>query len=169
MAQQKHPLVSSLHSATSAIATGNRTKLGQSGFQTRASSNGTLATAQFLGDVPSSKKTVKDAVGTGGATDFYQVNLTDKSRLRVVFTNRSGATLTGSVLDAAGKVVLFKGKKQEVSLAANETKETLIRGANPGTYYLRVKGKAQGTNRYEINLFANRTGGPLPLPCSCGT
>lgn len=136
--------------------------------QTARASNGTLATAQVLGQLPGPKKTVNDAVGQGNSKDFFRLNVTEPSRLRLAFSNRSTAALTAAILDASGKVVNTQGRQQLVRVGAGEQAETLFRGANPGTYYLRISSPNSGNNRYRVNLFANSNQIPQPLPCGCG-
>jgi hypothetical protein len=134
--------------------------------RTRAS-NGTLATATFLGNFPGSKKTVKDSVGRGNPTDFFRVDLSETSRIKVNFFNRSNANLRLTLLDTNGNVVSANGRRL-TTIRAGKTATTLVRGAVPGTYYLKAEGAANGNHRYEMNLFINRSGGPAPLPCGCG-
>lgn len=128
---------------------------------TRAA-NGTLATATSLGSFPPGKRTIKGTVGQGNSTDFMQIELTANSRIRVLLANASQGRITGSILNANGAAISTGG-------GVGQTSELLVKGAKPGTYYIRVKGPASGTNRYTVNLFVNRTGGPAPLPCGCGT
>lgn len=169
MVQQKHTLAG-LQQGSLSTAISNRTKASADlnlGRRTRASGNSTLDAAKFLGAYPPGKKTVKDSVQNKIA-DFFQLELTAKSRVRAVLSNRSSEKLTASLLDANGKIISANGKKQKISFDGNQTVETLIRGATPGTYYLKIEGAASTKQRYEVNLFINRNGGPQPLPCDCG-
>lgn len=131
-------------------------------------SNGTLATATALGSFPPGKAKIKDSVGNGNRIDFFQFELTEKGRVKLSLFNRSQSTLTAVILDAAGNVVSSNGRKRPAAAAAGEKVDTLVRGAVPGTYYIKVKGSGGSNQRYECNLFVNRAGGPLPLPCDCG-
>ena len=141
----------------------------RSGLQSlsRSASNGTLATATPLGSFPSGKATVKDTVGKGNPTDFMRVDLTDNSRVRLALANRSKSQINAALLDATGAVTKAQGKSV-LAVAAGQQGNTVFKGVKPGTYYLRIKATASGTNAYEANLFVNRTSGPAPLPCGCG-
>jgi hypothetical protein len=132
---------------------------------TRAARNGTLATATPLGSFPPGKRTVKGTVGQGNSTDFLQLELTANGRIRVLLANNSQGRLTGAVLNANGATVATAATAR----GTRQTSELLVKGAKPGTYYIRIKGPASGNNRYTVNLFVNRTNGPAPLPCGCGT
>jgi hypothetical protein len=134
----------------------------------RSASNGTLATAQPLGSFPGGKATVKDTVGQGNPTDFMQIDLTENSRIRLVLNNRSQTRLTAALLNATGAVANVRNGRQILAVTGGQKGETLFTGVKPGTYYLRIKSPASGSNSYEANLFFNRTGGPAPLPCDCG-
>lgn len=127
-------------------------------------SNGTPATAEVLGSFPPGKATIKNSVGRGNRLDFFRFELTEKARVKLSLFNRSQGNLTAAILDANGNVV--SGRRNLA--AAGDKVDTLIRGAVPGTYYIRVKGAGSSNQRYECNLFVNRAGGPLPLPCDCG-
>lgn len=158
-------LSSSLQQA-SALTKANRASVSAFTPRVRAA-NSTLATATFLGTFPSSKKTVKDSVGQGNPADFFRVELTEASRIKLNFVNRSEVRLTAAILDANGKLITSSGRKQ-ITVAAGKQGDTLVQGAQPGVYYVRVKGVASRTNRYDFNLFINRSGSPAPLPCGCG-
>lgn len=169
MVQQKSSLQSFSNASAPRAAMRDTRFEAQPSFLSRTrASNGTLATAKFLGPLPGGKKIVKDTVGSGNSTDFLRVDLTEKSRVKLILFNRSEKQITASILDANGAVVSTNGRKQLVSVGAGNEAETLVRGAEPGVYYVRIKGPASGRNRYEVNLFANRTAGPVPLPCDCG-
>jgi hypothetical protein len=166
---QTHSYSTALYQA-SALIRASSNAFGKSTYQpvqrVRAS-NGTLATATVLGTFPSSKKTVKNSVGRGNPIDFFRLDLSEASRITLNFVNRSGSQLNAAILDANGNAIKLNGRKQ-VSVAANKQTDTLVRGAQPGVYYIRIKGPASGTNRYDFNLFVNRSGSPAPLPCACG-
>lgn len=127
-----------------------------------------MATATFLGSFPAGKKVVKNTVGVGNPADFFRVELTEKSRMRLVLFNRSEKQISAAILDGNGVLVSVNGRRQLASVGAGEQAEILIRSAEPGVYYIRTKAAANGRNRYELNLFANPSGGPAPLPCGCG-
>ncbi|MBF2049525.1 MAG: hypothetical protein EDM05_041825 [Leptolyngbya sp. IPPAS B-1204] len=168
MAQQKQSLQAL--GSISALETVKRTNLRQQNAmatRTRAS-NGTLATATLLGDFPGRKRTVKDSVGRGNPNDFFRINVNQTSRIKVNFFNRSDVNLKLALLDSTGKAISANGRRQLTTIGAGKTATTLVRGAAPGTYYLKAQGPTNGNHRYEMNLFVNRSGGPAPLPCGCG-
>ncbi len=134
----------------------------------RRASSSQLATAQQLGSFPG-QATVKGSVGRGNPVDFMQVDLTANSRMRLEMTNRSGTRIQTVLLDASGQAVTLRKGRASLTVAGGEQGETVFRGLKTGTYYLEIKSAAQGTNRYQASLFVNRTGGPAPLPCGCGT
>lgn len=127
------------------------------------SSNGSLATATPLGAFPPGKRTVTDVVGQGSSTDFMQIEVTANSRVRMLLTNNSRSRMTGALLSSTGAVIASAVSQP------GQRGEVLVPGTRPGIYYLRVRGAASGTNRYTVNLFVNRSSGPEPLPCGCGT
>jgi hypothetical protein len=129
---------------------------------TRAS-NGSLTTATPLGAFPPGKRTIADAVGQGNSTDFMQIEVTANSRVRMLLSNNSRSRMTGALLNAKGAVVASSASQP------GQRGEVLVPGVRPGIYYLRVRGAVSGTNRYTVNLFVNRSSGPEPLPCGCGT
>lgn len=133
-------------------------------------SNGTLGTATPLGAFPPGRRKFKDTLGQGNAVDFFQLDLTTRGKIKLNLFNQSGAgaPITGSILNANGRVVSLNGQRQTFSVAANSRGETLIKSATPGTYYLRVQGTASRNTAYEVDLFVSRPGGPQPLPCGCG-
>lgn len=168
MVQQKQRLQSLRN--TSAFEPLQKQSFGQQNFalsRTRAS-NGTLATATFVGNFPGSKKTVKDSVGRGNPVDFFRLDVSETSRIKVNFLNRSNSNLRLTLLDGNGNLVSSNGRRSLTRIGAGKTATTLVRGAAPGTYYLKAQGGTNGTHRYEMNLFVNRSGGPAPLPCGCG-
>ncbi len=130
---------------------------------TARASNSTLATATPLGTFPPGKRTVKDAVGSGNTTDFMQIEVTANSRVRMLLSNGSRSRMTGALLSANGAVIASAVSRP------GQRGEVLVPGTQPGIYYLRIRGAASGTNRYTVNLFVNRSSGPEPLPCGCGT
>lgn len=170
MAQQTGSLQSSLtklNRATAGVVSSSRQQRLLNQTTVRAASNGTLATATSLGSFPASKRIVKNSVGQGNPVDFYRFDVTTTSRIKLSFFNRSEARLNAAILDASGNLV-SGGSKQRTAAAAGQKVDTLIRGAAANTYYVRVKGAASGSSRYEINLFVNSSAGPQPLPCGCG-
>ncbi len=134
---------------------------------TRAS-NSTLATAKKLGTFPPGHRNFKDSVGSKKSSDFFQIEITENSRIKLFLTNRSEGEISGAILNAAGKVVTANGKRQQIAVSGGEKASTLVPTAQPGIYYLQVKNATNSKNAYEVNLFVNRKGGPTPLPCGCG-
>lgn len=140
----------------------------QLGRMTRAARNGTLATATTLGTFPPGQRKFRNNLSQQNTTDFFKIELTAKGRIKLALSNRSDVPITAAILNSAGKVVSFNGRKQLVRADAGTKVETLIRSADPGVYYLRFKGNSDARAAYEANLFVNRPGGPQPLPCGCG-
>lgn len=157
--------------ASPGFASSSKSFTGSSGPRTqrsRSASNGTLATATPLGSFPPGQASVKNAVGQGNPVDFMRLDLTDSSRLRLVLANRSNSRLSAALLDATGAVATVRNGRRSLTVAAGQQGQTVFTGVKPGTYYLRIRSAASGTNPYEANLFVNRTSGPTPLPCGCG-
>jgi hypothetical protein len=172
MAQQKTDSLRSLNLTAGGIKTEARTAQSltapQLGRMTRAARNGTLATATALGTFPPGQRKIKNNLSRQNTTDFFQIELTAKGRIKLALSNRAEAPITASILDSTGKVVSLNGRKQLVRADAGTKAETLIKSAEPGVYYLRFKGNGNSNAPYEANLFVNRPGGPQPLPCGCG-
>lgn len=131
-------------------------------------SNGTLATATALGSFPPGNRQFKNAIGRGNPNDFFRLEVTQNSRIKLFLTNRSDNSITGAILNGRGKVIAVNGKQQIITLEGGESGNTLLKTATPGTYYLRFSGPSNRSSSYQVSLFVNRKGGPAPLPCGCG-
>jgi hypothetical protein len=135
--------------------------------QRNRAANSTLATAKALGTFPPGNRKFRDAIGRGNPSDFFRLEVTENSRIKLFLTNRSSNAITGAILNQRGQVINLNGKRQLITLAANQQSNTLLRSAAPGIYYLRFTSSDTSKTNYEVNLFVNRKGGPAPLPCGC--
>ncbi|MBF2073763.1 MAG: hypothetical protein IGS50_08370 [Synechococcales cyanobacterium C42_A2020_086] len=138
-------------------------------FSRRATArNNSLATATVLPVVPPNlRRTIRDQVGRGDRVDYFKLTLTRQGNIDITLRNRSQAPLVGSLLDATGQILSYRGSRQSTSVKAGNQITRAYKGLSAGVYYMRVHSNAEGNNRYELTL-ALRTA-PSPLPCGCGT
>lgn len=138
----------------------------QAGKKARASSDpgGTLATARSLGSFPG-KRSMRNTVGRQDK-DFYQIVLSDVSDLRLTLSNRSAATVSGSLLNSQGQVLSAATNSKMKRVSAKKEAKGIYRELAAGTYYLRVQSQQDGQHSYRLSLSAANTFPDFP-DCGC--
>lgn len=111
----------------------------------KASLNNTLATAQRLGTlVGRSQLTWKDSIASTNTSDFFQFNLSRRTRLRLSLNDLT-ANADLQLLDATGQVI-------RRSQRGGKHDESIRRGLKAGTYYLEVNHRDTANADYTLNL-----------------
>jgi hypothetical protein len=123
----------------------------------------TLGTARLLGLFPG-RRTVRANVGRQNSS-FFRFALNELSNVRLTFKNRSQSSMVGELLNEQGQLVSLGRNRLSERVRSGETLRRAYQGLPSGTYYLRIRSRAQGKNAYQLTLAAvNRPN----LPCGCG-
>jgi hypothetical protein len=131
----------------------------------RSSSVGrTLGTARLLGLFPG-RRAIRQFVGRQNP-NFLRFTLNDRSDVRLTLRNRSQSNIVGALLNEQGQLVSLGRNRLSSRIPAGETLKNTFEGLPSGTYYLRIRSRAQGRNTYQLTLAARNT--VLNLPCGCG-